>query len=158
MTTISANWNHPHNYTVDDPRNAVETIPDRNHPIFENEELKAAALYYDRKTGTFRRLFGEFHDATEMAYGNTTTRPIGVAPLRGYYFDNPESADRAWMLVRAAFVCVPAGPIIPGMRQVIKWARAYVDNETAIGDCHPDRLTPEERAGLEELERLEKML
>jgi hypothetical protein len=53
---------------------------------------------------------------------------------------------------------VEHGPATPGLRQVIQWARAYVENETGIGDCPCDRLSPEERAGLAELERLEKLL
>lgn len=46
--------------------------------------------------------------------------------------------------------------ITPGLRQIIKWARSYIDNETCIGEVAHDRLDPEERAGLAELERLEK--
>lgn len=48
--------------------------------------------------------------------------------------------------------------ITKGFRQIIEWARTYVDGETCIGEVPRDKLSPEERAGLEELERLEKML
>lgn len=71
----------------------------------------------------------------------------------------PEAFPPRWPYVAAEDWCGEHEPAQPplGTKQVIAWARAYVDNETAIGDCHPDRLTPEERAGLEELERLENM-
>lgn len=49
-------------------------------------------------------------------------------------------------------------PLTPGLRQIIEWARTYVDGETCIGEVPRDKLSPEERAGLQELERLEKML
>lgn len=49
----------------------------------------------------------------------------------------------------------PAQPPAMGVRQVVAWARAYVDNETAIGECHPDRLSLEERAGLMYLKAFE---
>jgi hypothetical protein len=39
----------------------------------------------------------------------------------------------------------------------MEWARTYVDGETVIGEVPREKLSPEERAGLEELERLEKM-
>lgn len=44
-----------------------------------------------------------------------------------------------------------------GMEQVITWARYYVDGETCVEEVPRDRLSPEERAGLAELERLEKL-
>lgn len=50
------------------------------------------------------------------------------------------------------------GPVTPGLRQVMEWARTYVDGETCIGEVPRDKLSPEERAGLEELERLEGLL
>lgn len=48
--------------------------------------------------------------------------------------------------------------ITKGFRQIIEWARTYVDGETCIGEVPRNRLSPEELAGLEELERLEKLL
>lgn len=52
----------------------------------------------------------------------------------------------------------PPEPITPGLRQILEWARTYVDGETCIGECPASRLSPEEIAGLAELERLEKLL
>lgn len=51
----------------------------------------------------------------------------------------------------------PAQPAM-GTKQVMEWARTYVDGETCISEVPRDKLSPEERAGLEELERLEKIL
>ncbi len=52
--------------------------------------------------------------------------------------------------------CVALTPsLLPCIAQ---WARTYVDGETCIGEVPRDRLSPEERAGLAELDRLEKML
>lgn len=48
--------------------------------------------------------------------------------------------------------------ITPGLRQIIKWARSYIDNETCINEVPNDRLDPEERAGLAELKRLESTM
>lgn len=80
---------------------------------------------------------------------------FGNEPLKPYdhrEWDHPTTLDSQW--------CGEYAPDHPatGKQQIIEWARAYVDNETAIGDCHPDRLTPEERDGLAELERLEALL
>lgn len=45
-----------------------------------------------------------------------------------------------------------------GMEQVITWARYYVDGETCVEEVPRDELHPEERAGLDELKRLESLL
>lgn len=78
-----------------------------------------------------------------------------------------DAAQRGDILV--ALDCIPtkapqesdshtmAARLTPSFRQIIEWARTYVDGETCIGEVPRDKLSPEERAGLEELERLEKM-
>jgi len=51
-----------------------------------------------------------------------------------------------------------AGGITLGLRQIITWARTYVDGETCINEVPKDRLDPEESAGLAELKRLESTM
>ena len=85
---------HPHDFTFDDQTNAVETMPDREHPIFEDENLRLAALYYDRESGYMRHLFVDC-EPREMAFGNSTTSPIGVGILRGYYFTDIDAMEKA---------------------------------------------------------------
>ena len=86
--------------------------------------------------------------------------PITVHDPRKHFGVYPEAFPPRWPWVKSDDWCGDHEPAEPatGAKQVMQWARAYVDNETAIGDCHPDRLTTEERAGLAELERLEKLL
>lgn len=69
---------------------------------------------------------------------------------------SPEDAARAaeFLLGEARRLGGAEDGITPGLRQVIKWARANVEN----GDWQRDPITPEELAGLAELERLEKLL
>ena len=94
-----ANMNlHAHDFTPDDPTNKIETTPDREHPIFAEESLRNAALYYDRTGGVFRRLFGDGGES-DSAFGHSTTSPIGVGVLRGYYFTTGDAMTKAHALV-----------------------------------------------------------
>lgn len=80
---------------------------------------------------------------------------FGNEPLKPYdhrEWDHPTTLDSQW--------CGEYAPahITMGMEQVITWARYYVDGETCVEEVPRDELHPEERAGLEELERLESLL
>lgn len=73
---------------------------------------------------------------------------------------SPEDAARAaeFLLGEARRLGGAEDGITPGLRQIIEWARTYVDGETCIGEVPRNRLSPEELAGLAELERLETLL
>lgn len=85
--------------------------------------------------------------------------PVPVHDTSKNWGDSPESFQPRWPRMKAEDWCgehEPAQPAI-GTKQVIEWARAYVDGETCIGEVPRDKLSPEERAGLDELERLGRM-
>ena len=86
--------------------------------------------------------------------------PIPVHDPNKHFGVYPEAFAPRWPWVAAADWCGDHEPAEPatGAKQVMQWARTYVDGETCIGEVSRDKLSPEERAGLAELERLEKLL
>lgn len=71
----------------------------------------------------------------------------------------PEAFQPRWPRMDAEDWCGEHEPVHSdtGVRQVMQWAMTYVDGETCISEVPRDKLSPEERAGLEELERLGRM-
>lgn len=99
--------------------------------------------------------------AREQGWQRFTCRrraPITVHDPGKHFGVYPEALPPRWPYVAAEHWCgehEPAHQPAMGVRQVAAWARAYVDNETSIGECHPDRLSLEERAGLMYLKAFE---
>jgi len=86
--------------------------------------------------------------------------PIAVHDPNKHFGVYPEAFPPRWPWVKADDWCAEHEPAQPplGTKQVMEWARTYVDGETCIGEVPRDKLGTEERAGLEELERLERLL